>query len=105
MALADDPGAAHDVVARAARHGDVAGGLGPVSYTHLDVYKRQALNIMWANKISLLIMKAIFIATLNVASDAVSLKCSFTAVANFPVKNAISKRSSIDNKEVKRTPS
>ena len=26
--LADDPGAAHDVVARAARHGDVAGGLG-----------------------------------------------------------------------------
>ena len=28
MALADDPGAAHDVVARAPRHGDVAGGLG-----------------------------------------------------------------------------
>ena len=28
VALADDPGAAHDVVARAARHGDVAGGLG-----------------------------------------------------------------------------
>ena len=28
MALADDPGAAHDVVARAAGHGDVAGGLG-----------------------------------------------------------------------------
>ena len=27
-ALADDPGAAHDVVARAAGHGDVAGGLG-----------------------------------------------------------------------------
>lgn len=27
-ALADDPGAAHDVVARAARHGDVARGLG-----------------------------------------------------------------------------
>ena len=27
-ALADDPGAAHDVVARAACHGDVAGGLG-----------------------------------------------------------------------------
>ena len=27
-ALADDPGAAHDVVARAPRHGDVAGGLG-----------------------------------------------------------------------------
>lgn len=26
--LADDPGAAHDVVARAAGHGDVAGGLG-----------------------------------------------------------------------------
>ena len=26
--LADDPGAAHDVVARAPRHGDVAGGLG-----------------------------------------------------------------------------
>lgn len=28
VALADDPGAAHDVVARAPRHGDVAGGLG-----------------------------------------------------------------------------
>lgn len=28
VALADDPGAAHDVVARAAGHGDVAGGLG-----------------------------------------------------------------------------
>lgn len=28
MPLADDPGAAHDVVARAACHGDVAGGLG-----------------------------------------------------------------------------
>lgn len=28
VALADDPGAAHDVVARAACHGDVAGGLG-----------------------------------------------------------------------------
>ena len=28
MPLADDPGAAHDVVARAAGHGDVAGGLG-----------------------------------------------------------------------------
>lgn len=28
MALADDPGAAHDVVARATGHGDVAGGLG-----------------------------------------------------------------------------
>lgn len=28
MALADDPGAAHDVVARAPCHGDVAGGLG-----------------------------------------------------------------------------
>lgn len=28
MALADDPGAAHDVVARAPGHGDVAGGLG-----------------------------------------------------------------------------
>ena len=27
-ALADDPAGAHDVVARAARHGDVAGGLG-----------------------------------------------------------------------------
>ena len=27
-ALADDPGAAHDVMARAPRHGDVAGGLG-----------------------------------------------------------------------------
>ena len=27
-ALADDPGAAHDVVARAPGHGDVAGGLG-----------------------------------------------------------------------------
>lgn len=28
VSLADDPGAAHDVVARAAGHGDVAGGLG-----------------------------------------------------------------------------
>ena len=28
MPLADDPGAAHDVMARAAGHGDVAGGLG-----------------------------------------------------------------------------
>ena len=28
VALADDPAGAHDVVARAARHGDVAGGLG-----------------------------------------------------------------------------
>ena len=28
MPLADDPGAAHDVVARAPCHGDVAGGLG-----------------------------------------------------------------------------
>ena len=28
VSLADDPGAAHDVVVRASRHGDVAGGLG-----------------------------------------------------------------------------
>ena len=28
VSLADDPGAAHDIVARAAGHGDVAGGLG-----------------------------------------------------------------------------
>ena len=31
-ALADDPGASHDVVARAAGHGDVAGGLGLAVY-------------------------------------------------------------------------
>ena len=66
------------------------------------VPNRIALDIMWANKISPLVMEAIFIATLNFASDAVSLKCRFTAVANFPVKIAIPKRSSIDNKEMKR---
>lgn len=66
------------------------------------VPNRIALDIMWANKISPLVMEAIFIATLNFASDAVSLKCRFTAVANFPVKSAIPKRSSIDNKEMKR---
>ncbi len=32
VALADDPGAAHDVVARAPGHGDVAGGLGLAVY-------------------------------------------------------------------------
>ena len=57
---------------------------------------------MRANKISPLVMEAIFIATLNFTSDAVSLKCRFAAVANFPVKIAIPKRSSIDNKEMKR---